>query len=147
MLPASDALTRILGSMDMVRIRASISAGGLRKGQEVTVAETPMIAGGIKNGVYILLERFPVEPLATADGIGCPEPGCILHLGHDGIDPDVHTDVHGDHFPTGGVLVTEPDDPTHPAPDDDPEPTIEDVELPPSADVHDPAEPSRRRRG
>lgn len=46
--------------MDMVRIRATISAHGLVKGQEVTVAETPVIAGGIGT-VFELLERIPAD--------------------------------------------------------------------------------------
>lgn len=111
--------------MDMVRIRASISAGGLRKGQEVTVAETPMIAGGIKSGVYVLLERIQSS--------GITDPSNAEWVPLPGSEPIDLSSV---------VPVTEPDDPTHPAPDDEPDPAIEDVELPPSADVHD-LEPPR----
>ena len=44
--------------MDQVRIRANVSAGNLRKGEEVTVAATPMVEGAINSGVYQELERF-----------------------------------------------------------------------------------------
>lgn len=54
--------------MDQVRIRAAVHAHGMRKHQEATVAETPVIAGGIKRGAFILLERFPgAEPTEADD--------------------------------------------------------------------------------
>lgn len=45
--------------MDQVKIRASVAAHGLHKNAEVTVAETPTVAGAIRSGVFVELERFP----------------------------------------------------------------------------------------
>lgn len=97
--------------MDQVKIRASVAACGLRKGAEVTVAETPMVAGAIKNGVFQELERFPAAKPVAGTGLACTEPGCILYLGHDGIDPDVHSDVNGQHWKTGDQDFTPVPDP------------------------------------
>lgn len=47
--------------MDQVKIRASVSAHGLRKNQEVTVAATATIEGAILSGVFEELERIPDE--------------------------------------------------------------------------------------
>lgn len=50
--------------MDQVKIRAAVAAHGLAKNDEVTVAETPIVAGAINNGVFVLLERNgePIVP-------------------------------------------------------------------------------------
>jgi hypothetical protein len=50
--------------MDQVKIRAAVAAHGLAKDAEVTVAETPIVAGAINNGVFVLLERNgePIVP-------------------------------------------------------------------------------------
>lgn len=61
--------SRILGHMDQVKIRASVSAHGLVKGQEVTVAETPVIKGALKTGVFVELERFPAPEETDADTV------------------------------------------------------------------------------
>ena len=45
--------------MDQVTIRAVVAAHGLRKGAEVTVAETPLVAGAIHNGVFAVIDRIP----------------------------------------------------------------------------------------
>ena len=49
--------------MDQVKIQAVVAAGGLAKHAEVTVAATPMVEGGIRNGVFKELERYPAEPV------------------------------------------------------------------------------------
>lgn len=53
--------------MDQVKIRANLAAHGLKKDAEVTVAETPLVAGAISNGVFIELERYPAEPEEVSD--------------------------------------------------------------------------------
>lgn len=62
-LPYSDA-------MDQVKIHANVSAHGLRKGAEVTVAETPTIAGAIRSGVFTELDRIPAKPKESTDNDG-----------------------------------------------------------------------------
>jgi hypothetical protein len=53
--------------MDQVTIRAEIAAHGVPKGATVTVAETPVIAGAISNGVFTELDRIsPKEPESEA---------------------------------------------------------------------------------
>lgn len=47
--------------MDQVKIRASVSAHGVPRGEEVTVAETPIVAGAIASGVFVELERYPAD--------------------------------------------------------------------------------------
>lgn len=60
--------------MDQVRIRAAVSAGGLTKGAEVTVAATPQVEGAIRNGVYIELNRFKPEDFITpVEDVELPE--------------------------------------------------------------------------
>lgn len=92
--------------MDMVSIRAAVSAHGLRKGQEVTVAETPVIAGGIDGGVFILLRRVPSQ---------------------------TETEFVDELVDAITTPAFEPDDPTHIG-DERPVPEIQDVPLPDSTD-------------
>lgn len=93
--------------MDQVRIRAAVSAHGLTKGREVTVAETPVIAGAIGN-VFELLERIPAEPEKA--------------------DEPENTEVANDAEPVTNP-VTDPPEATPPA--------VEDVNLPDPASTDD----------
>lgn len=110
--------------MDQVKIQAAVAAHGLSKGQKTDdwIAETPVIAGGIRNGVFIELDR---RSGADTGNPGCAEPGCILDEGHDGIDPDVHTDDHP-------VDTSDPDEPTR---------GLVDVDLPDPDDT-EPSDPA-----
>lgn len=57
--------------MDEVTIRATVSAHGMRKGDHVTVAETPLVAGGLANGVFQLVERHTAAvPVGQNGGTG-----------------------------------------------------------------------------
>ena len=62
--------------MDQVKIRAAVAAHGLTKNAEVTVAETPVIAGAIKSGVFELLERIPEDeaPVPNVEDVELPDP-------------------------------------------------------------------------
>lgn len=63
--------------MDQVKIRASVSAHGLRKNQEVTVAATATIEGAILSGVFEELERIPdelIEAITTPVDLPPDEP-------------------------------------------------------------------------
>lgn len=59
--------------MDQVKIRATVSAHGLLKGQEALVAETAAVAGAITSGVFTELERYddsiPPEPAVEAGSV------------------------------------------------------------------------------
>lgn len=58
----------------MVTIRATIDVSGFPKGERVTVAETPRVAGAIRNGVFELIERYPaVSPETSHEGETDPE--------------------------------------------------------------------------
>lgn len=92
--------------MDQVRIRAAVNAHGMRKHQEATVAETPVIAGGIKNGAFILLERIP-------------------------LDSDKARALLGRDIQKAALAAVEPEEALHAGVQDEtPVPPIEDLELP-----------------
>lgn len=98
--------------MDQVRIRATVSAHGMTKGAETPdpIAATPLIEGGIRNGVFTELERITPKKPAS------PE--------------DIARNLGGD--------LNEPEEGQHASVQDEtPVPDIEELELPPSADVHD----------
>lgn len=79
--------------MDQVTIRAVIAAHGLRKGAEVTVAETPLVAGAIRNGIFKVLDRVPssqdaVPPSQAGTGETFPDETVP--------DPETPTETFGD---------------------------------------------------
>jgi hypothetical protein len=47
--------------MDTVTVRASVHLSGFPLGETVTVVETPMVAGAIRKGALVLVERHVAE--------------------------------------------------------------------------------------
>jgi hypothetical protein len=43
--------------MDMVTVRAAVHLSGFPLGETTTVVETPMVAGAIRKGALVLVER------------------------------------------------------------------------------------------
>ncbi len=90
--------------MDTVTIQAVIAAHGLRKGDKVTVAETPTIAGAISNGVFKVLDR--VSPVQ--DTVPPSQPG----TSQDETPPDGGTSQDDDEFEQDLIrAMTEPIEP------------------------------------
>jgi hypothetical protein len=76
--------------MDQVTIKANIAAHGVPQNATVTVAETPLIAGAIANGVFSVIDRIPGKT---------PEP--IDPPGFEETDPNAPTLIEDVDLPDG----------------------------------------------